>query len=220
MKKLLLLLVSGLFVISSYAQECSTMWPYIYPEFKDATIYTKGGTKFDRKINIHVQGSTVHYIDDHGIIRETKSEDLLLVDTGNDKFMYVDGRVMKVVGTEEHGFIATLILGDFAKLNSTAGAYGSSSSSSAVTKLTSVEAGIIGQNHMQLKQNRDYGKLIELRTSYFIVVDGDVYPASKKAIESKLSEDKKTEFKAFLKKNKIKWNKVESLQNVLKFFNQ
>ncbi len=220
MKKLLLLLISGLFALSSYAQECSTLWPYIYPEFRDATIYTKGGTKFDRKINIHVQGSTVHYIDDQGIVRETKSEDLLLVDTGNDKFMYVDGRVMKVVGTEEHGFIATLVLGDFAKLNATEGAYGSSASSSAVTKLTSVEAGVVGQNHMQLKQNRDYGKLIELRTSYFIVVDGQVYPASKKAIENKLPEDKKSEFNQFLKSNKIRWNKVESLQNVLKFFNQ
>lgn len=219
MKKLLFLIISGLFVISSYAQECSTLWPYIYPEFKDATIYTKGGTKFHRKINIHVQGSTVHYIDDQNIIRETKSEDLLLVDSGDDKFMYVDGRVMKVVGSEEHGFIATLILGDFAKLNATAGAYGSSSSSSAVTKLTSVEAGVVGQNHMQLKQNRDYGKLIELRTSYFIVVDGDVYPASKKAIENKLPEDRKVEFNKFLKNNKIKWNKVESLQTVLKFFN-
>jgi len=218
MKKIIITLFTILFYYSSQAQECSTLWPYIYPEFKPAIIYTTGGAKFNRNVNIHVQASTLHYLDDKNIIRETKSDELLLVDTGEDKFMCVDGRVMKVVGTVEQGFIATLVLADFSKLNEKAGAYGSSSSSSAVTQLTSVETSVLGQNHMELRQNRDVGKLIQLKTSYFIVTKGIICAASKKAIESKLPQEQKAAFKVFLNKNKIKWNNPESLQQVLNFF--
>lgn len=196
------------------------MWPYLYPEFKDGTIYTVDGQKFNKKLNIHVLESRLHYLDGNTIM-ETKSEELLLVEIGEDRFMCVNGRVMKVIGSNERGFVATLILGDFDKIFETGGAYGSSSSSSATMKLSSVEIGgknII--NHMELRKNKDGGKALSLTTFYFIVTNGNVYPANKGGIEKALSAEDQAAFKLFLKKNKINWKNPQSLMTLLDFFNK
>ena len=213
------LLVIGTFTFS-WAQECTTIWPYIYPEFKEGTLYMVGGKQFTAQFNIHVQESRLHYLS-NGIIKETQSENIVLVKIGEDVFMSVDGKVMKVIGSEERGFVATLILGDFAKLNNSSGAYGGSSNSSAIMKLSSIEVGgktIV--NHMELKQKRDEGVPLPLKYQYYIVTKGKVYSATKKGIRSELSDSSAVEFKSFLKKNKIKWDNPQSLMTLLDFFNK
>ncbi|KAB2870861.1 MAG: hypothetical protein F9K37_04800 [Bacteroidales bacterium] len=221
MKKIIILtLVVLVTAINSWAQECTTMWPYIYKEFQEGTLYMVGGKQYTHQFNVHVKDSRLHYVE-KGIIKETRSEDIVLVKIGSDIYMNVDGRVMKVIGSDERGFVATLILGDFDKLNSSAGAYGGSSNSSATTKLSSVAiGGITIVNHMELRENRDNGQTLPLTYKYYIVTKGKVYAATKRGINSQLTESEAAEFKAFLKNHKIKWNDPQSLMTILDFFNK
>jgi hypothetical protein len=220
MKNLISIFLVVCSVTFSWAQECTTMWPYIYPEFKEGTLYLVGGKQLTAQFNVHVQESRLHYLS-NGIIKETQSENIVLVKIGEDVFMSVDGKVMKVIGSEERGFVATLILGDFDKLFNSSGAYGGSSNSSAVMKLSSIEIGgktIV--NHMELKQNKESGTTIPLKYQYYIVTKGKVYLASKKGIDSQLNESEPVEFKKFLKEHKIKWKDPKSLMTLLDFFNK
>jgi len=205
---------------NSWSQECTTIWPYIYPEFKQGTLYMIGGKQLEAQFNVHIQESRLHYLD-KGIIKETQSENIVVAKIEDDIYMSVDGKVMKVIGSEERGFVATLILGDFDKLFNSAGAYGGSSNSSAIMKLSSIEIGgktIV--NHMELRQKMENGTTIPLKFKYYIVTKGNVYPATKNGISSKLTELESAEFKSFLKKNKIKWNNPQSLMILLDFFNK
>ena len=220
-KRIIQIAIFSCITLVSFSQECTTMWPYIYPDFLQGTLFMTDGSKLSAQFNIHVQESRLHYLD-KGIIKETKNEEILLVSIGDDLYMCVDGRVMKVIGSEERGFVATLILADFAKLsNSTQGAYGASLNSSAKMQLSSVEVGgktIV--SHMLLKQRKDEGITLPLMYKYYIVTKGKVLPATKKSILSQLDKNESVEFKNFLKVNKINWNDPQSLLKLLDFFNR
>lgn len=206
--------------VSAYSQECTTTWPYLYPAFQDATIYTADGKTLRNKVNVHVRKSTLHYLDGD-LIKEAKSEDMLLVTIGDDKYMCVNGQLMKVLGSDKTGFVATLILADFNKLSEPGGAYGSSSNSSATRKLTSLETDNAGKmNHMELWNNKNNGTTLALNYKYYIVTDGTVYEATRKGIGSKLSKTDNEKFKVFLKTNKIEWKNPESLLKLLDFLNK
>lgn len=220
MKKLIFLFLVLCTVTFSWAQECTTMWPYIYPDFKEGTLFMVGGQQLAAKFNVHVQEGRLHYLSD-GIIKETQSDQIVLAKIGDDVYMCVEGKVMKVVGNEKRGFVATLILGDFEKLFNSSGAYGGSSNSSAIMKLSSIEIGgktIV--NHMELKQNKENGQTLPLKYQYYIVTKGKVYSATKSGINSQLSESESVEFKKFLKEHKIKWKDPQSLMSLLDFFNK
>lgn len=206
--------------ISAYSQECTTTWPYIYPEFRDAAIYTTDGKKLPSKVNVHVRKSTLHYLEGDRI-KEAKSEDILLVTIGDDQYMCVNGQLMKVLGSDKTGFVATLILADFTKLTEPGGAYGSSSNSSATRKLTSLETDNAAKmNHMELWNNKDNGVTLHLNYQYYIVTNGTIYEATRKGIGSKLSKADNEKFKTFLKGNKIEWKNPESLLKLLDFLNK
>lgn len=220
MKKIILTVITIALSFIINAQECSTIWPYIYKEFQDGTVYMKGGQKINCKVNIHVRNSTLQYLDGEKI-RETKSDDVILVEVNNDKFMSVDGKIMKVLSSNEKGFIAVLTLGDFESIYNTGGAYGSSSNSSATMKLSSIEiGGETNTNHMELRNNLESGVTIPIEYEYFIVTGGEIYEASRKGIESKLSKERKAQLKTFLKNNKIKWKDSNSLLTLIDFLNE
>jgi len=201
-------------------EECSTMWPYLYPEFTEGTIYKKGGEKFIQQVNIHTLKGRLHYLD-KGVVKEAVSGDLLLVQVGEDKYMAVNGCMMKVMASEERGLIAALILGDFEKLNDTGGAYGTSTTNSATQKLSSVQvAGHINQNHMEMWENRNSGELVSLDYTYYVVTPELTCEASRKEFEATLTPERKAAFKTWLKSNKIKWNDPKSLLSLVEFINQ
>lgn len=217
MKKLfvlsLVILISSVF----YGQSVNTMWPYLYQEFTEGTIYTKDGFKFDKKVNVHVLKSTLHYLDGN-TIKETDSNDLLMVDVADERYMCVEGKVLKIVKGDKDGFVATLEMGDFSKVVETGGAYGASSNAQATTNLSSIDIGGINViNHMQLREGKTTGKTIPLMTSYHIVTGGDIYPASKNKVSKMLDGNSAKEFKTFLKKNKIKWSNPDDLMKVADF---
>lgn len=220
MKRLLTLGVLFFATICSYSQECLTSWPYIYPNFRDGIIYLVDGGKLPGKVNIHLRKSTLHYLEGNKI-KESQSEEVLLVTVGEEQYMCVEGQMMRVTGSEKTGFVATLILADFNKLTETGGAYGASSSAAATRKLSSLEADSnVKMNHMELLSNKDSGVPLSLNQKYYIVTKGTVYEASRRGIESKLPKEQQAAFKLFLKNHKIQWKNPQDLLTLLDFLNK
>jgi len=215
MRKLLILTLSALWLLPLSAQ--TTAWPYEFPEFREGTIYLKGGQKDVQKVNLHLAQGRIHYIDDKGVVRELSTSNVIFVEAGNDKFMVVNGDAMKVAGSVGDGFVAVHNHIDFQRMSETGGAYGTSSSSSSTTRLASVETAGVNMTHMELLQNKENGEELVLATEYYIVTGGKVYEADRKSIEQEIPSAKREEFKTFLKSHKIKWNDTGSLLLLVDF---
>lgn len=221
MKKLLLLAIGLFMMTSAYAQEYSTAWPYLYNEFTPGEVLTVGGAKLEYPLNIHILHGRLHFIED-GLIKEAASKDILLVKVAGDEYLGVDEDIMQVAYRAEKGFVMAHLLGDFESLNEAGGAYGSSTTSSATRKLSSIDVqGKVNQNHMELREGRHDGESVSLTTTYYLVIPGmNKIPANKKEVEKAIAPERKDEFKNWLKANKIKWNKPESLAKVVDFIAQ
>ncbi len=217
MKKFILFLIAFLSALGACGQDCSTTWPYLYPEFRDVVLYKKDGTKFELKVNVHVLHGRLHYLDD-GLVKEAFPHEVLLVQIGEDRYMDVNGDIMKVVASEDRGFVAAHILGDFDKLRESGGAYGTSTNNSATQKLTSIQvAGHINQNHMEMWEKRHNGDPLDLVSKYYLVTPGKIWLATRRGVEQELGPEEKAAFKAWLKSHRIKWNDSASLLSLLDF---
>lgn len=220
MKKLVFAVLFLAATLCLRAQEYSTSWPYLYPEFQEGTVYLTDGSKLVFNLNVHILHGRLHYLD-KGVIKEAVPDNLLLVKIGEDEYMNVQGSVMKVVAKNEKGMVTVLQLGDFERLQESGGAYGSSTTSSATRKLTSIDvAGRVNQNHMELWESRHNGELVDLVRTYYIVTPAMTVEATQKAIRDNLDSAGKDAFKKWLKQNKIKWKNPESLLTLTDFLNQ
>ena len=200
------------------AQDPTTTWPYLYPEFQEGTAYLKDQSRSVQKYNIHIRHDHLHFIDKEGIVREVVPGDVLMVEIGGDAYYNVNGEMMKVAAKTDKGLVVAEILGDFAALLETGGAYGTSSTTSATRKLSSIDTDSqINQSYMLLQQGKSNGAMVDLVTKWYLVGPSFRIPATKKDVESLIPEDRKADWKAWQKSNKVKWNKPESLSGVVEF---
>lgn len=221
MKRLLLLLsLNFALLFPSTGQECTTLWPYLYPDFKKGTLFFTNNDKVVKEFNVHVKDGALHYLDNQ-IIKKSSNQDILHVIIDEDTLKNVDGQFMKIIGARENeGYVATLVLGDFDRLFNTQGAYGASSSSSSVTKLSSlILGGIHIINLMELEEKQDEGLPLPLKYRNFIVFEDKVMPASRRGIIKRLDRNESSDFRKFLRNNNIDWSDPQSLITILDFFN-
>ena len=221
MKRFLTLILSVFaFYFAAFAQEPTTRWPYLFPEFKNGIVEIKSGTTRTYPLNIHLAHAQMHYLDSEGTIREATVSDVIGARVGEDYFLQVSGEMMRVVAKSEHGCLVEEVLADFAALNETGGAYGVSSQTSATRKLSSIETDSqINQNHMLLMQSRSEGASLDLIRSYYLVYPGAVVKATRRDVEKNIPAERKAEWKEWSKSHKIKWNQPDSLLPVLEFLN-
>ncbi|MCL1974130.1 MAG: hypothetical protein FWG54_04850 [Bacteroidetes bacterium] len=219
MKKIL---ASFLFLFTClwvFAQECTTMWPYLYSDFTEGKVYFKSGKSETRFLNIHVYANKLHFIDGENICELIATDNISKVEIAKDAFVPLDGSFYQLLAQGNPGiYFVLLISGDFKSLYNDAGAYGSSSNSASTQKLSSIELGRFdgNMNHMNLKNNKDAGKDVPLLKKYFFISGMELIPARAKEVEKSLTDAaKKKEFNAFVKANKINWKKPEDLAKVL-----
>ncbi len=205
------------FLTAEAQEECSTTWPYIYPRFQEAEILLLTGSRITRMVNVHTLQGRLHYIE-NDIIREMTASNVASISIGGDSFVAIGLDIMKVTASEERGYVAAHILGDFDSIRDEGGAYGSATTSSATRKLTSLDLPGINRNHMELWNNKQNGETVRLEYSYWLVCPDYRGPATRKAIEDSLDESGRERFKAWRKSNKIKWSSPESLLQLLNFF--
>jgi hypothetical protein len=205
---------------TAMAQNVTTLWPYIYPEFQSGTLFLENKQEIKGVLNVHVYKSRLHFLE-NDLIKEAETSDIVLAIIGDDKYMVVDGRVMKVIGSKEKGFVALQIMGDFEQLSSQESAYGGQTTTESVNMLSSIVIGGINvTNHVSLRQDRENGLALPLKYKYYLVTKGTVYEATRRGILSKLDKPQGKEFKEFLKNHEVKWTDAESLLQIVDFFNK
>lgn len=202
------------------AQEPTTRWPYIFPQFQTGFVEINEGTTRTYPLNIHLRHGQLHYLDADGIIKEATIGEVIGAKVGSDYYLQARGEMMRVVARSEHGCVVEEVLGDFAALNETGGAYGSSSNTSATRKLSSIETDSqINQNHMLLMQSRSDGQLLDLIKTLYLVYPGYVVKANRSEVEKVIPAEQSAAWKTWIKNHKIKWNQPESLVSLLEFLN-
>ena len=199
------------------AQSPTTTYPYLYDQFTPGKVVMVGGRTEEWKLNIHLRRDALHYLDG-GIVKEAYLADVLAVEIGDEVFVPVMGRMMKAVAKNERGCIAQEILGDFSGSMEATGAYGTSSTSSATMKLTSIQTDAqVNQNYMNILNERDNGVALSTVSTYYVVSPLYKVKATKKDVAASLPADRQAAFKTFLKSHKIKWKNPQSLLEVLDF---
>lgn len=193
------------------AQPYTTAWPYLYPDFRDGVICMTGGQKIYLKLNLHLVMGRLHYLD-RGIVKEALAKDIVYVEIASDKYLFINGTMMQVAAEQPGGFVADYITGDLESLAAGTGAYGMTANTEAVTRVSSLDFQQgVNTNHMLLLQEKDSGQEFDLRHEYFIVTGGKVYPAHRADILKMLPPDRRKDFTAFVKANKIRWNRPDRL---------
>lgn len=221
MKKciLLLILAASCWIVAS-AQEPTTRWPYLFTEFRPGYVEITDGATRTYPLNIHLRRGQLHYLDADGLIHEATIGEVVGAKVGSDTFLQVSGEMMRVIARSEHGCVVEEVLGDFAALNETGGAYGTSSQTAATRRLSSIETdGQINQNHMLLMQSRSEGQMLNQLKTWYLVYPGFVVKATRGEVEKVIPVERKAEWKAWNKANKVKWNQPESLIALLDFLN-
>lgn len=202
----LLTLLCGLSLLSGQDFHPTTTWPYIYGDFIDGTVKLSQGIDKKARLNVSLASSRLHYIDGE-LVKEMNMSDVLAAGIGNDIYQNISGKMMKVIAKSEKSLVVEGAEVDYATLNSTGAAYGTSSNTLGTMALTSAEG--IGTssssknvNHVELKNSKEDGKMLPLIVKRYIFVKGYKIYCTKKDIGS-LNVDQAA-VKAFMKENKIK----------------
>lgn len=199
----------------------TTTWPYLYEDFLDGTVFlSEGQGEKLMKLNVHLQHSTLHYVEGDKVM-QLNPRNVESIRIGNDRFVYMDGGLVRLVKAKEGLSLVKLVKADMAALSkNSSGAYGMSTDVSAVDQLSSIQlGGISNLSHTQMKLERNDGKDLPVEEDYYFVWgDNKVVKATRKEVEKSLDDDGKAKLKAFVKQNKIKWKNEESLSQLLEFF--
>jgi len=226
MKAINAIVAALLLTLSASAQkyEPNTKWPYLYEDFTPGTIYFESNEKSAADLNIHLWGNVLHYIKPDGKIYQTDESKVVRVEIGTDAYIFSDHKLVKIVATEGTNLLVKLTRGDFDAMRSSGGgAYGSSLNSSASRDLSSLGLDLGGLNNPELGlmlQEKHEGRTIPLVEQYLFIVGGQQIEATKKAVEKQVGNAREAELSKFLKDNKIKWKREDSLQKVLKFLSE
>ena len=213
--------MGGMMVVHAQKFEPNTKWPYVYENFTDGAIYLEGNKKTEAKLNIHLWGNKLHYLNDAQRIFQSGDKGIIRVEIGSDAYIYSDRQLVKILAVEQSNLVVELTKGDFDELFAGTGAYGSSLNSSASQDLSSLDLGGMDTPELgKMLQERNDGRSIPLKHQFYFIINGKQIKANKKDIESILIPEKQKMWKAFLKDNKVNWKNPESLKAVLSFICQ
>lgn len=207
-----LLLTACMQVFAQYT--ATTTWPYAYEDFQDGVILMIHGSEKSGQYNVNLVDKKLHFIEG-SYVKVANMADLLSVKIGKDIYQNVGGELYKVLAKSDKSLVVEDNEIDFAALNETGGAYGSSSTTLGTTALSSLE-GIGGSNsskninHMELKLNKENGKSLSFITKKYMFVNGNKIYASKRDFMNAPGLDKEAA-KIFLKTQKIKWNNPQDI---------
>lgn len=226
-RKLLCVVACLMGICTAFSKQFSptTKWPYLFENFQEALIYKESGEMARiQKANLHLEYSSLHYIDGENVITANTSG-ILKIEMGGLTFIYMNGELVQLLLSKNACALVKRVKIDQRVLRSSSGqgAYGMSTDVSATKKLRSLQTnGVFNMNYAQMKVEREDGVAVNLVTDYFFLLeDGKtIIKATKRNVEKKLSHAGKARLKAFVKQNKIKWKNEDSLKRLLNFFQQ
>lgn len=222
MKKFLFMCAGTLVAVAAFAQEPTTNWPYLYPEFKEGELNVRSKTE-KALFNIHLDLGALHYVED-GRIKEANVLNATTLVIGNDVFRNVAGKMLKVLARAQGGYIVEETRATYSAVVRNDGAYGTTALNSTTTKTFLYNENAINQYNGYLMTDvykdllamRDDAEKLPVRKNLYIVIGMDQIPADKKSVASLSGLDKKA-MKAFLKSEKIDWNEIGDLVKVIDY---
>lgn len=222
MKKFLFLCIGALMVVAAFAQEPTTNWPYLYPEFREGELNVRSKTE-KALFNIHLDLGALHYVED-GKIKEANTLNATTLIIGDDVFRNVGGKMQKVLARAQGGYIVEETRATYSAVVRNDGAYGTTALNSTTTKTFLYNQNAINQYNGYLMTDvykdllamRDDAEKLPVRKSLYMIIGMEQVPAEKKAVAGLEGLDKKA-FKAFLKSEKIDWNELGDLVKVMDF---
>lgn len=222
MKKFLFMCAGALVAVAAFAQEPTTNWPYLYPEFKEGELNVRSKTE-KALFNIHLDLGALHYVED-GRIKEANILNATTLVIGNDVFRNVAGKMLKVLARAQGGYIVEETRATYSAVVRNDGAYGTTALNSTTTKTFLYNENAINQYNGYLMTDvykdllamRDDAEKLPVRKNLYIVIGMDQIPADKKSVASLSGLDKKA-LKAFLKSEKIDWNEIGDLVKVIDY---
>ena len=140
MKKVYLVLIS-LFAGAwmAFCQYVPTSsWPYLYDEFQEGTLIWSGGKEKGGKFNINLADKKLHFIEG-AYIKAATMADVQTVRIGQEVYQNAAGEMLKVLSMSDKSLVLEGRDIDYAALNETGGAYGSSSTTIGTMALSSLE---------------------------------------------------------------------------------
>ena len=222
MKRFLFLQVFLLFAagtVCAQKYEPRESWPYLNENFQTGAVRTvKGSLIEDSTYNISIADGSLHYIVD-GKIMKIDMMTIYTARVGDQVFVNVGGKMYQVLAETDNGSLIQLVSIDFDKLGKVDIGYGISSSSASAMNVTSLLQGMdsmVNTHFDTAIEKRDNGIELPLLAEKFIYVDGKLVPASKYGVREFPGIDKAAA-NAFFKEKNIKWNKDESLSELIDF---
>ena len=217
MRRIFILTICLIASVSLYGQDCTTVWPYLYNDFTEGAVNKTSGKTINYKLNVHVKESKLHFLSGN-LVNEAYLTDVASVRIGDDVYIPVNQKLMRMIAQDGEDYVLELKVANLSNINETGGAYGTSSSTSATNKLSSIETDAqINQNHMLLKASKNNGERLELESTYYFLIDGELIEATARIVDKKIAPKDKALWKQFKKENKLRWNQDESLKKILLF---
>ena len=222
MKKFLFMCAGTLMAVAAFAQEPTTNWPYLYPEFKEGELNVRSKTE-KALFNIHLDLGALHYVED-GRIKEANILNATTLVIGNDVFRNVAGKMLKVLARAQGGYIVEETRATYSAVVRNDGAYGTTALNSTTTKTFLYNENAINQYNGYLMTDvykdllamKDDSEKLPFRKSLYMVIGMEQVPAERKAVTSLEGLDRKA-LKAFLKSEKIDWNELADLVKVMDY---
>lgn len=219
LKLLFLALCSGL-VLEAAEYEPTTNWPYAYEEFSAGHIKTyRGGDISYDKLNVSLLSGRVHYVED-GVIMQADINTIALLVVGDDSWMSVGGRMVKVMRSTASSAVLLRLTVDTDAMNSADIGYGKSSiASTSGLSLVALGSGMdysVNRSLDDLQKERYDGEPLELREVSGIYYKGTFVPATRVDV-LKIPGIDKDAVKQYLKTEKIKFNRTDDLARLADF---
>ena len=222
-KKLILLVATAFLTGTTMLQaqeqfEPTVSWPYELPEFTFGEIRTfQGATIKSADLNVCINDGKLHFINE-GIIQAAEMTQVGSAKIGDKIFLNKGGRLYQVLSRDEKSMVVQGIFPDVDAAEKVNIGYGIASSTASHDNISTLSSGsnMINMNLMSARERRGEGVVIPIKTKLFIVVNGLLIEAGKRQVLEAAGPDKE-QISAFIKTNKTKWKKVESLAQLATF---
>lgn len=198
----------------------STTWPYVYEDFRAGRIVTHQGETLNYdQLNVNIASGRVHYVE-NGTIMQANLNTIALLVTGDDSYMCVEGRMMKILRNTASSAVLLKTVIDTDAMSSADIGYGKSSiASTGGLSLSALNSGMdysVNRSLDDLVGERSEGRPLELREIRGIYYKGLFVPASRVDV-LKIPGIDKDAVKQYIKSEKIKFNRVDDLAALVDF---
>lgn len=198
-------------------------WPYLLEEFSPGTVRTAGGTVLSEGLyNISVVDGSLHYVND-GTILAADMRQVMMLKMADKLYVNRLGRMMEVLQEETGGYyLIRDVAVDLEQLAKADIGYGVSSATASTQRLSSFGMegqGTVNMNLTTAISNAQAGAVLPLVEKIYFLLGSRQVEASRAEFLAIPGLDK-TDAKAFLKAEKIKFGRMEDLVKVLQYLKE